>query len=53
MNPFHKANQKKFLELVSSNAVSQVNKMTERGIDPNFHDERTGGTISTFVNYTF
>ncbi len=31
------------MELVSSNAVSQVGKMTERGIDPNFHDERTGG----------
>jgi len=33
------------MELVSSNAVSQVAKMAERGIDPNFHDERSGGTL--------
>jgi len=31
------------MELVSSNAVGQVGKMTEKGIDPNFHDDRTGG----------
>lgn len=33
------------MELVSSNAVSQVAKMAERGIDPNFHDERSGGML--------
>lgn len=42
-----KANQKKFLELVSSGAVSQVGKMAEKGIDPNFHDDRTGETPLT------
>ena len=40
---FFKTNQKKFLELVSSGAVSQVGKMAEKGIDPNFHDDRSGG----------
>ena len=43
LNLFFKTNQKKFLELVSSGAVSQVGKMAEKGIDPNFHDDRTGG----------
>lgn len=47
---FFKTNQKKFLELVSSGAVSQVGKMAEKGIDPNFHDDRTGGKK---LNYTW
>lgn len=38
------------MELVSSNAVSQVAKMTERGMDPNFHDERSGGVLHTDNN---
>lgn len=29
--------------MVMSNAVGQVAKMTEKGIDPNFHDDKTGG----------
>lgn len=29
--------------MVMSNAVGQVSKMTEKGIDPNFHDDKTGG----------
>lgn len=39
-----KASQRKFLEMVTSNAVGQVAKMTEKGIDPNFHDDKTGET---------
>ncbi|XP_068711319.1 SH3 and multiple ankyrin repeat domains protein 2-like [Montipora foliosa] len=39
-----KANQRKFLEMVLSNAVGQVSKLTEKGIDPNFHDDKNGET---------
>ena len=42
----YKVNQKKFMELVSSNALSQVTRMTERGIDPNFQDDKTGGKFA-------
>ena len=42
---FNKANQRKFLEMALSNAVGQVSKLTEKGIDPNFHDDKNGGTV--------
>ena len=41
------------MEFVSSNAVSQVAKMAERGLDPNFHDERTGGKWHRYVLYLY
>lgn len=39
-----KAKQKKFIELVSGNAINRVVEMTGEGIDPNFQDEKTGET---------
>ena len=48
---FHQPNQRKFMELVSSNAVSQVSKTAERGIDPNFHDERSGGKLQKQITF--
>jgi len=44
---FFQAKQKKFIELVSCNAVNRVVEMAQEGIDPNFQDEKTGGK-----NYT-
>ena len=41
-----KANMKKFLEHVMANNVEKVNKMCNKGLDPNFHCQESGGDIS-------
>ena len=40
-----KANMKKFLEHVMANNVEKVNKMCNKGLDPNFHCQESGGDI--------
>jgi hypothetical protein len=37
-----KANYKKFLDLVRSNQVAKVNRLLEKGLDPNFHSDLGG-----------
>ena len=41
-----KANMKKFLEHVMANNVEKVNKMCNKGLDPNFHCQESGGEIT-------
>ena len=36
------------MDCVVSNSVNQVIKLTEKGLDPNYQDDRTGGTL---LNY--
>ncbi|XP_070579690.1 SH3 and multiple ankyrin repeat domains protein 2-like [Ptychodera flava] len=42
-----KANLKKFMDVVKSQSLDKVNKMLEKGLDPNYHDENTGETPLT------
>ena len=37
------SNLKSFLECVKSGNVEKVTKLTNKGLDPNFHDHSTGG----------
>ena len=37
------ANIKHFLDCISKNDVEGVTRMTEKGLDPNFHTYGTGG----------
>ena len=38
-----RSNLKKFLDHVMSNNVEKVNKMCNKGLDPNFHCQDSGG----------
>ena len=38
-----KGNLRRMMDCVASNAVNQVVRLTEKGLDPNFQDDRTGG----------
>ena len=38
-----RSNLKKFLDHVTSNNVEKVNKMCNKGLDPNFHCHDSGG----------
>lgn len=37
------ANLRRFLDLIQHKQVDKVLKLLERGFDPNYHDEETGG----------
>ena len=41
-----RSNLKKFLDHVMSNNVEKVNKMCNKGLDPNFHCQDSGGKVS-------
>ena len=43
-----KGNLRRLMDCVVSNSVNQVIKLTEKGLDPNYQDDRTGGTL---LNY--
>nr|KAG5704985.1 hypothetical protein BaRGS_022827 [Batillaria attramentaria] len=42
-----KSNLKHFLEFVRNGNVERINKMTSKGLDPNFHDQDNGETPLT------
>ncbi|KAK3726286.1 hypothetical protein QZH41_012714, partial [Actinostola sp. cb2023] len=42
-----KSNLKKLLDCVTSNSVVQVSKWTDKGLDPNFQDDKSGETPLT------
>lgn len=44
-----KGNQKKFLEHVNSNNVDKINKLINKGLDPNYHCNDTGETPLSLV----
>lgn len=39
------ANLKQFMEAVRSNNTDKLNKMLNKGLDPNFHDTDSGGQL--------
>merc|ERR1719336_3605738 len=45
-----KANMKKFLEHVMANNVEKVNKMCNKGLDPNFHCQESGETPLSLIS---
>ncbi|XP_046359225.2 SH3 and multiple ankyrin repeat domains protein 3-like isoform X1 [Haliotis rufescens] len=42
-----KSNLKHFIELVKKGDLDKINKLTSKGLDPNFHDHETGETPLT------
>jgi len=40
-----KSNLKKFLEHVHNGNVEKINKMCNKGLDPNFHCSESGGKL--------
>ena len=40
-------NFKKMLDAVAANNPSQVTKLTDKGLDPNFHVDKTGGMVNS------
>ncbi|XP_037346941.2 SH3 and multiple ankyrin repeat domains protein 2-like isoform X2 [Pungitius pungitius] len=44
-----KANLRKFMDLIQHNQVDKVQKLLERGFDPNYHDGETGESPLTFA----
>lgn len=47
-----KSNLKKFLEHVHNGNVEKINKMCNKGLDPNFHCSESGGKLN-FHNTQF
>ena len=44
-----KSSLKKFLEHVMSNNVEKVTKMCNKGLDPNFHCQESGGELTKLI----
>ena len=48
-----RTNLKKFLDHVLANNVEKVNKMCNKGLDPNFHCQESGGKCKSWKSMSF